>query len=78
MKELEKSGAKDDRLSALLETDLEIEELAQAEIKRRLSENPEDINGNDIKGFSELSMKRRAVFGQKKDDGGDREIIVQI
>ena len=60
--ELHAIAPKDVRLSDLIDGDLAVQELAQAEIMRRLVENPAEISGNDLKGFSEMSLKRSQLL----------------
>ena len=67
-KELPQIATKEKILTDLVSVDIEIQELAQKEMKRRLKETPQEVNGADLKGFSEITLKRSQLLtGQATD-----------
>ena len=52
----------DAKLTDLVGDDIEIQKLAQKEMKRRLTETPGEVAGTDLKGWSEVTLKRAQLL----------------
>ena len=75
-KELEKNGAKDDRIKGLLDWDMEILQIIQSQKKERLA--GKDVSNRDIDTWENTANKRRIMFGEKDEWDDDKPIIIQI
>ena len=52
----------DAKLTDLVDDDIAIQKLAQKEMKRRLTETPGEVAGTDLKGWSEVTLKRSQLL----------------
>jgi len=62
MKELERTGIKDERIINLTDKDYEIMLLAQKEKEKRLTETPDKVNNSDLDKWDNTATKRYTIF----------------
>lgn len=76
---MEKNGAKDDRIVGITETDINIVQLAQKEIERRLkkAEELEKMRTIEISQVAEKSAARYTLFrGNATDENGGLKLPI--
>lgn len=80
LKELENEGKKDERIIQLTDKDFELMQIIQWEKFKRLSENPENVNHNDLDKWENTAVKRFSLFRWNATDeqGGLKEVIIEI
>lgn len=75
LKEVEQIGT-NEKIVDLVALDIEMQELATAEMIRRLKHETEKVNNTDIVRFNETSLKRSQLLWLK--DNWNKEIVVKF
>lgn len=79
IKELEQSWTLENfEIIDFVKEDLEIQKLATAEIKRRLTDEAKNINNQDIVRLNDSSFKRSFVLNQKSDPNKNITVTFEI
>jgi len=61
-KEVGQTGARDERIQALLEWDMELLNLIAVRKKERMGEKQKPVNDNDVDKWENTAIKRQAIF----------------
>ena len=79
-KEIEQSQAKDERIISLTDEDFALMQDIQSEKKRRLREEKEQINNNDIDKWENTATKRYTLFRWDATDENWalKEVIIEM